>query len=69
MDVFIAVLEVGEIVDEDCDETDDTDNSVDGDEDAGGMSDALVSVGWESIVGEAEGVADPKMEFAVSVSA
>ena len=69
MDVSIAVLEVGEVVDEDSDEADDTDNNVDGDEDAGELSDALVSVDWELIVGEAEGVADPKTESAVSVSA
>jgi len=69
VDVSIAVLEVGEVVDEDSDEADDTDNNVDGDEDAGELSDALVSVDWELIVGEAEGVADPKTESAVSVSA
>jgi len=69
VDVSIAVLEDGEVADEDSDEADDTDNNVDGDEDAGELSDASVSVGWELIVGEAEGVADPKMGFAVSVSA
>lgn len=41
----MAVLEVGEFVEELSDDADDTENSVDRDEDAEGVSEDLVSVG------------------------
>lgn len=65
----MAVLEVGEFVDGNNDESDDTDNSVDRDKDTEGVLELWVSVGRGLVVGEAEGVANPKMEPAVSVSA
>jgi hypothetical protein len=55
------VLEDGEVASGDGDEVDDTDVDIDGDEDAEGLLEALVSVGWESVVGAAEGVADPSV--------
>jgi hypothetical protein len=61
VEVFTAVLEDGEVASGDGDEVDDTDVDIDGDEDAEGLLEALVSVGWESVVGAAEGVADPSV--------
>jgi hypothetical protein len=62
--VFTVVLE--ELVSEDSDGVDDKDNSVDEDRDTEGPSEALVSVGLESVVGAAEGAA---LGLSVSVSA
>ena len=64
MTVFTVVLE--ELVSEDSDGVDDKDNSVDEDRDTEGPSEALVSVGLESVVGAAEGAA---LGLSVSVSA
>ena len=64
MTVFTVVLE--ELVSEDSDGVDDKDNSVDEDRDTEGLSEALVSVGLESVVGAAEGAA---LGLSVSVSA
>ena len=54
--MFTVVLE--ELVSEDSDGVDDKDNSVDEDRDTEGLSEALVSVGLESVVGAAEGAAE-----------
>jgi hypothetical protein len=67
------VLEDDEVASGDGDEVDDTDVDIDEDEDAEGLLEALVSAGWGSVVGAAEGVADPpvgaKTELSVWVSA
>jgi hypothetical protein len=67
------VLEDDEVASGDGDEVDDTDVDIDEDEDAEGLLKALVSVGWGSVVGAAEGVADAsvaaKTELSVWVSA